>query len=397
MRKITDSNKKISTILAFALIPLSGLATDIYIPSFPDMAVVLHATSHQIQQTMVYFLISYGVAQFFVGSIIDSFGRYRLNLMALFVFVLSNLVIVASADIHLVHLMRVVQGIATAFIVVGKRALFVDIYTGKLQKHYTGMLSIIWATAPIVAPFIGGFLQKNFGWASNFYLLAIYGSVMFMLELIFSGESLKEPRPFALRTVLATYRELISTRDFSTGILVLGTCYSMVMIFSMSAAFIVEQKFHFGPVTTGYCALLSGTALFFGGIIGKSLTKGTLFRKIAAANALQLSVIILMLISAVYFKSLGMLLFFVALVHLLGGLIYNRFFTYCLTRFPLNAGMASGITSGGSYLITSVISSLILFGLPITDQRSLAIGYFLLTLMMVLLVAYFRTKEVKTV
>ena len=34
---IKEKNQKIATILAFALIPLSGFATDIYIPSLPTM------------------------------------------------------------------------------------------------------------------------------------------------------------------------------------------------------------------------------------------------------------------------------------------------------------------------------------------------------------------------
>jgi MFS transporter, DHA1 family, multidrug resistance protein len=33
-----NPNERISTLLAFALIPLSGFATDIYLPSMPSMA-----------------------------------------------------------------------------------------------------------------------------------------------------------------------------------------------------------------------------------------------------------------------------------------------------------------------------------------------------------------------
>ncbi|WP_431217207.1 hypothetical protein ACQ86N_23335 [Puia sp. P3] len=38
MRIIKENHQGISTILAFALIPISGFATDIYIPSLPAMA-----------------------------------------------------------------------------------------------------------------------------------------------------------------------------------------------------------------------------------------------------------------------------------------------------------------------------------------------------------------------
>lgn len=381
MRRINEQNRQVSTVLSFTLIPLSGLATDVYLPSFPDMAAAFNTSSASIQQTMVLFLVSYGISQFFVGSILDSFGRYRLNLVALFVFTVSNFVIIITRDINIVHLMRVIQGICTAFIVVGKRAFFVDVYTGKKQKHYTGMLTIIWATAPIVAPFLGGFLQKAFGWTSGFYLLGLYGLAMLLLEGIFSGESLRTPQPFHPAAMLKVYRKLFSTVDFSAGVLVLGASYTMVMVFSMAAPFVIEHNFHLSPVVTGYCALLSGAALFFGGILGKTLKGGSLYRKLLTANLMQVAIIVLMFAGASLYTSLPLLMLFVVLVHGVVGYVYNLFFTYCLTRFPEHAGVAGGVTSGGSYLITSISSSGILGLLTITGQRSLAVGYLVCTLL----------------
>ena len=384
MKKINEKNKSISTILAFILIPLSGLVTDMYLPSLPDMASVFHTDAGAIQNTLILFLISYGVAQVFAGSVLDSFGRYTLNLVSLFIFSISNFVIVFTHTIELVYLMRIIQGIATAFIVVGKRAFFVDVYTGEKQKHYTGMLTIVWATAPITAPFIGGFLQNNFGWTSNFYLLGCYGFVMLIMEWLFSGESLQQPQPFRLNSVLSVYKKLITSFDFSSGILILGISYSMVMVFSMSLPFIVEHEFHLSPVVTGYCALLSGLSLFFGGILGKSFKKEYSFLKKAVfANIIQGIIILLMMVSAIFTTRLFPLMFFVMIIHIIGGFIYNLFFTYCLTRFPQNAGTASGITSGGSYLVTSVISTAIISFIMITGQASLAIGYLILSLMLI--------------
>lgn len=384
MRQINEKNRRISTILAFILIPLSGLVTDMYLPSLPDMANVFHTDAAAIQKTLILFLVSYGVAQIFAGSVLDSFGRYRLNLVALFVFSVSNFVIIFAHTIELVYLMRIIQGIATAFIIVGKRAFFVDVYTGEKQKHYTGMLTIVWATAPIMAPFIGGFLQKNFGWTSNFYLLGCYGLVMLIVEGFFSGESLQQPQPFHFNAVLSVYKKLITSFDFSSGILILGISYSMVMVFSMSLPFIVEHQFHLSPVVTGYCALLSGLSLFFGGILGKSFKKEyPIHKKAMIANIIQGMIILLMMISAIFITRLFLLMFFVMVIHIIGGFIYNLFFTYCLTRFPQNAATASGITSGGSYLVTSVISTAAISLLMISGQASLAIGYLILSLLLI--------------
>jgi len=390
MRQIVESNSRASTIIAFVLIPLSGLATDVYIPSLPDMASAFHTGSVNIQQTLILFLISYGVAQFFAGSILDSFGRYKIGLISLFVFTISNIFIVHAHSLEMVYAMRVVQGASTAFIVVGKRAFFVDVFTGEKQKHYTSLLTIVWATAPITAPFLGGFLQSSFGWASNFYLLGIYSGLMLIFELFFGGETLRYPVAFKGKKIMHVYKKLIGTFDFSFGILVLGISYSIVMVFGMSVPFIVEHKYHLSPVVTGYCALLSGTALLFGGVIGKMLKKGTIPMNASKANITQIGLIFLMMIASSLFNQLPLMMVFVVLIHLMVGLVYNLFFTYCLTRFPKNAGMASGITSGGSYMVTSVFSTVVLALIHVTNESALALCY--LTLAILAAIALFSIR-----
>jgi predicted MFS family arabinose efflux permease len=391
-KTITEINRKRATILAFALIPLSGLATDIYLPSFPDMALSFKVGASSIQYTIICFLLSYGISQLFVGSVIDSFGRYRINLVSLLVFAISSFAIVFTTDIHILYLMRVMQGITTAFIVVGKRAFFVDVYTGEKRRHYTSLLSIVWATAPILAPFFGGYLQKSFGWHSNFVVLGVYALVMFLLELIYSGESITVKHPFHLKSIFKTYRTLLSSLDFTFGIIVLGIGFGMLMIFSMSAPFIVEHQFHLSPVATGYCALLSGLSIFIGGIIGKMIKIGSLSQRLILANVIQLAFIGLMYFLTAVHTSLPFLMMFVIFIHMMSGIIYNLFFTYCLTRFPLNAGVASGLTSGGSYLVTSCVTSLLFGIIIIKDQSSLAIGYLILALLTTTLLVFLRKK-----
>lgn len=183
MRIIKENHQGLSTILAFALLPISGFATDVYIPSLPAMARQLHVSNAAVQLSIVVFMVSSGLTQVFVGSLLDSFGRFRIGFSALLVFTLASFTIALSHNIYLIYVMRALQGIAVAFIVVGKRAYFMDIFSGDKLKHYTSLFSIIWATAPILAPFIGGYLQTSFGWQSNFYFLGGLTLVIMILEL----------------------------------------------------------------------------------------------------------------------------------------------------------------------------------------------------------------------
>ncbi|RZM01534.1 MAG: MFS transporter, partial [Pedobacter sp.] len=217
MRYVTDKNRNISAILAFMIIPISGFAMDVYVPSFPSMVQDLHIPISSVRLTMTIFLISYGVSQLFVGSISDTYGRYKLCLGSLVAFIITNIVIVLTKSIEVIFVMRAIQGLVISIIMVSKRSLFIDAFTGDKQKHYTSLLSVVWSSAPVIAPFLGGYLQHSFEWRANFYFLAIYAFVMLVLELRYSGETLKEMKSFHLSSVANTYKKMISTPDFAYG------------------------------------------------------------------------------------------------------------------------------------------------------------------------------------
>ncbi|WP_241091145.1 MFS transporter, partial [Pseudomonas viridiflava] len=90
----------------------------------------MNVSSIQVQLTLSIFLISYGVSQLFIGSILDSFGRYKIGLYALLVFAAASLVIATTHNIYLIYLMRVIHGLTVGGIVVAKRAYFVDLFEG---------------------------------------------------------------------------------------------------------------------------------------------------------------------------------------------------------------------------------------------------------------------------
>jgi len=382
VKRLQDHNKKVATIIAFLLIPLSGLITDIYIPSMPQMAVSLRHSESAIQLTLTLFLVSYGLAQFITGSLIDSYGRYRLTLISLAVFIASNFVIIFTKHIEVIYAMRIVQGITTGFIVVAKRAFFVDVYEGTKRRHYLSLISIVWSAAPVIAPFIGGYLQHYFDWQANFYVLAVYGAIMLVLEWLFSGETVKEYRPFRFSSIKRDYGIMLRTRVFAAGLLLCGLSYGTTMIFGLTGAFIIEHQMHYSPVVAGYAALGMGLAWMCGGFIGKALIDRSFLPKLRLANMLQLLFIVLMIVSAAWLYNLYSLLVFAFLVHVTVGFIFNNYIAYCMARFPQMAGAASGLIGGANFMITSLCSYTVVGLLQPQSQQALGYGYLCMGLIM---------------
>ena len=394
-KNTTPQQSLIPTILAFALVPITGLATDIYLPSMPQMAQELGLNESKIQLTLSLFLISYGVAQFFTGALVDAWGRYRINLISLFLFIISFWVTAHTQDIWVIYLMRILQGILSAFVVISKRAYFVDVYDGEQRKHYLSIMTIVWSIGPIVAPFIGGYLQTQFGWRSNFMVLAAYSAVLFVLELIFSSETIRQKKPLHIDYLISEFKMMLKSTDFTFGIFMCGISYGLVMFYNLSGPFFIEHQLGYSAITTGYTSLIMGLAWMCGGFIGKALIKKALIPKLRIANFIQILLIIGMLIVSLYKANLYTLTFFAFAVHCTAGFVFNNYFSYCLGRFPLSAGIAGGLVGGITYLLTSSLSYLTVSLVNPTTQFQIGLGYGIFSILG-LITLYVISKLVKS-
>jgi len=383
--KITHTpNQRIATLSALALIPLSGFATDIYIPSLPQMATSLEVSTIQAQITLSLFLITYGVSQLFVGGLLDSFGRHKPILGALFIFAVSCLVICLTHNIYLIYLMRMIHGMTIAVVIVAKRAYFVDVFTGEELKNYLGIFTIIWSTGPIIAPFIGGYLQSVFGWQSNFYFLAAFALIMAFVEFIFGGETLREATKFSFDRITGIYKNMVGTLTFSLGLIMTGLAGSMMMVYNMSGPFIVEHQLRLSPIVAGYCSLILGLAWMIGGFVGKATINQPFLIRLLVNAGLQTFFVTAMVLSLGWMANLYTLIFFAFAIHVSAGYIYNNFFAYNMTRFPKNAGIAGGLSGGVAYIIMSFMSYSIVYVMPPKDERNLSYGYLILVLLAVI-------------
>jgi len=378
LRRLQPGKYRIATIITYLIVPISGFGTDIYLPSMPAMAQELGLPQARVQLTLSLFLVSYGLSQLISGSFLDTFGRRRISLGALLVFSFSSLGIAWSDSIMVIYALRCLQGLCIGFIVVASRAFFSDIYEGDKRKSYISLMTIVWSVGPIVAPFVGGYLEHSFGWRSNFYALAGYGLSLFALQGIFSGETIRERIPLSLRSVLDNYRTILSARDYNYGILMLGLSYAMIMFFSLTGPFVIEHTMHFSPVVAGYVSLLLGVAWMCGGFFGKGLIRKPFQPKNRVAYAVQCLLVAAMIAGASLVSNIWTMVGFAFVIHVTAGFIFNNYFTYCLARFPRAAGIAGGLAGGLAYTFTAALSYGIAAVLKPVSQMEIGIGYLII-------------------
>lgn len=188
LQNVALPQKRFWAILAILAIPLSGLGIDIYVPSLPAVTRYFQVDQAWVQLTISIYMLGFGAAQFVAGSIVDSIGRKKPFLISVVVFIAASLLIPLAMSIYQLLILRLLQGVAIAFLSVPMRAVISDLFEGKEFFKMMGYMALCWAIGPIVAPALGGYLQQFFGWHAPFYFLTIYGLVC----LVFTGTCLPE-------------------------------------------------------------------------------------------------------------------------------------------------------------------------------------------------------------
>ena len=159
------------TVLLAALSAIGPLTTDMYLPSLPDIARLLGASTAQTQLTVSSYLVGFAVGQIFYGPLADRHGRKPVLLGAMALYCVASLACALSTSIEMLIAARALQALGGSGGIVLARAIVRDLYSGARAGRELSLIGAVMALAPVLAPLIGGVLQTAFGWRSVFFTL----------------------------------------------------------------------------------------------------------------------------------------------------------------------------------------------------------------------------------
>jgi len=93
MNKETPSSNRSATglIVIIALLTMvAPFSIDTYLPSFPDIGREFAASSTQLQQTLSLYMAAFAVMSLVYGPLSDAFGRRRVILTAMAVYIANG-------------------------------------------------------------------------------------------------------------------------------------------------------------------------------------------------------------------------------------------------------------------------------------------------------------------
>jgi DHA1 family bicyclomycin/chloramphenicol resistance-like MFS transporter len=335
------------TALLAALSAIGPLTTDMYLPSLPDIASKLDASTPQVQLTLSAYLIGFAVGQIFYGPLSDRHGRKTILLAAMGLYCVATLACAFSTSIEMLIVARALQALGGSGGIVLARAIVRDLYSGSRAGRELSLIGSVMALAPVFAPIVGGVMQTGFGWRSIFITLtaASIGGVAVVVLMLPETLKLRAAERVSIGSILASFRVVARNPVYVAYLAMGSTCYAGLFAWISGASFVLQNlygltPFHFGiAFALGSLGYMTGATiaarlvvrLGLDGIIGVgacALTAGGLGMMLSVALGLT-SALSLILPVAVYLAGLGMVL--------------PQSIAGALTPFPERAGAASSL------------------------------------------------------
>jgi DHA1 family bicyclomycin/chloramphenicol resistance-like MFS transporter len=275
------SNSAQIAVLA-ALAATGTLATNILLPSLPQMAASLQVSSAAVTSAITLFLAVFALGQLIVGPVSDRYGRRWPVLTGFVVFLAGSAYCGLANDLANLLIGRVIQAAGACATSVLSRAIARDLFSGAALARAMALIMIAMAAAPGFSPLLGGALDHYFGWRSEFVFVGAFAAIAALAYDLVFGETHHATRtPLNPLAIAKTYFGLVVDRRFvvpaATVSLIMGGLFAM---FSAAPRILIEGL-HFTPIQLG---------LFFAGTVMVVFAAGMLATRLAPRFGLDRSI-----------------------------------------------------------------------------------------------------------
>ena len=204
MTPASPSTRRLALLLA-GLAMFGPFSIDTIFPAFRLLGARMQVDQVAVQQTISVYLLFYGLMGLAHGPLSDAFGRKRVIIGGLVLFIGASVGCALSTDMPTLLVFRALQGMTAGVGMIVGRAVIRDLYHGADAQRLMSQVSMIFGVAPAIAPIIGGWILLGGGdWPLIFWFLVLFALAL----LLATGKWLPETHPPEARTPLSV-RELL--------------------------------------------------------------------------------------------------------------------------------------------------------------------------------------------
>lgn len=227
----------------------SALATDLYLPAFPDLARDLRATPAQIQLTLTAIMVGLALGQLAIGPMSDRWGRRGPLLVGSLLFTASSLACALAPTAETLSALRLLQGLAASAGAVIARAVVRDTSNGEDGARFFSRLALLTGLAPMLGPLLGGQLLLLGSWRLIFTALAATGLANLALVYFKLPETLPRHHRTTTKTRTAphVYPRLLRDPSFIAPTLTMALSFAMTFTYISAFSFVSHHEFDATP------------------------------------------------------------------------------------------------------------------------------------------------------
>jgi DHA1 family bicyclomycin/chloramphenicol resistance-like MFS transporter len=155
-------------VLTALVMACQAIAVDTMLPALPSIGRDLGVRDANLTQWVItIYIAGVGIGQLFWGMLSDRFGRRRILLTGLMLYVLAAAAVGKAASFEALLAWRFAHGVAAASMVVS-RSIIRDLYGGRQMARVMSLTFIVFIMVPIVAPSIGQLVLLVAPWRALF-------------------------------------------------------------------------------------------------------------------------------------------------------------------------------------------------------------------------------------
>lgn len=255
----------LTTLLA-ALTAIGPLTTDMYLPSLPDIARQLGASTAQGQLTISAYLIGFAAGQIIYGPVSDRHGRKPVLIVAIALYAVASLGCALSTSIEMLIGARTLQAFGGCGGIVLARAIVRDLYSGARAGRELSLMASVMALAPVFAPILGGLVQTGFGWRAVFLTLVAAGLLGVLVVWLLLPETLnvRASEPVSLGSMARSYNVVARHPAYLAYLAITSASYAGLFAWISGSAFVLQNLYGLTPFDFGVAFALGSIGYMIG-------------------------------------------------------------------------------------------------------------------------------------
>jgi DHA1 family bicyclomycin/chloramphenicol resistance-like MFS transporter len=334
-------------IVIATIMSLNPLAMDMMLPALPNIGSTFHIeVANRLQTVLSAFVIGFGVGQFAIGPLSDSFGRRPVLIGGMVLYSLASVLAIAAPSFETLLLARALEGLGTAATRVIATSIVRDCYAGRRMASVVSLAMMVFIAVPVVAPSFGQAIMVVTQWRGIFVVLTVYGIVALFWTMARLPETLppSERKPFSAAEIVDAFRKTLTDRQTLGYALASGGIFGALFGYVFSAQQLFTGVYglgHYFPLAFAAIAAAIAVAGFLNSrLVGRlgmrMISHGALIGGLLAAVVMFVAERIHMLPLSLFMALSGAMMFAF-------GLTFANFTALALEPQRFNAGTASSL------------------------------------------------------